>query len=194
METRMALTRRDLLEKSLALGAGTAVSLLDPSGMLSGLAEPINSLALAHVTVIDATGKPALPDQTIVVVGDRIQTVGNSSETKIPKNAKVIDAGGKYMIPGLWDMHVHFRGGQGLIPDNEAWLSIFLANGITGIREARESSPQDRSWTVPSRSGPDPFLLLIPPQLGPRWTKQRRSDRISSRSTPWIFRRMFSQL
>lgn len=130
----MALTRRDLLEKSLALGAGTAVSLLDPSGMLSGLAEP-NNLALAHVTVIDATGKPALPDQTIVVVGDRIQTVGNSSETKIPKNAKVIDAGGKYMIPGLWDMHVHFRGGQGLIPDNEAWLSIFLANGITGIRE-----------------------------------------------------------
>jgi imidazolonepropionase-like amidohydrolase len=92
-------------------------------------------LAFTHVTVIDATGQPALSDRTVILAGDRIQSIGKFSETRVPKNARIIDASGKYMIPGLWDMHVHFRGGQALIPDNEAWLSLFLANGITGVRE-----------------------------------------------------------
>lgn len=59
----------------------------------------------------------------------------------MPKNARIIDASAKCMIPGLWDMHVHFRGGPDLIPDNEAWLAIFLANGITGRRQDCQSRP-----------------------------------------------------
>jgi imidazolonepropionase-like amidohydrolase len=132
---RMPLSRRDFLEKSLAVGAVTFVSALDPSPLLNSLAEQTNSLAFIHVTVIDATGRPPLLDRTVIVVGDRIRTIGKFSKTKLPKSATVIDARGKYMIPGLWDMHVHFRGGPALIPDNEASLSVFLANGITGVRE-----------------------------------------------------------
>jgi len=94
-----------------------------------------NSLAFTHVNVMDATGQPALPDRTVIVAADRIQTIGKFSEAKLPKGAKAINANGKYMIPGLWDMHVHFGGGSRLIPDSEAWVSIFLTNGITGIRE-----------------------------------------------------------
>jgi hypothetical protein len=104
----------------------------------AGVPKPIDQpapLAFTHVTVIDATAQPALSDRTVILAGARIQSIGKFSETRVPKNARVIDASGKYMIPGLWDMHVHFRGGQALIPDNEAWLSIFLANGITGVRE-----------------------------------------------------------
>jgi hypothetical protein len=126
------LTRRGFLAKSLAFGAATSV---DPYWLIKMPAGQTSSLAFTHVTVIDATGRPMLPDHTVVVVGDRIQTIGKSSEIKLPKNVTIVDASGKCMIPGLWDMHVHFRGGQALIPDNEAWLSIFLANGITGIRE-----------------------------------------------------------
>jgi len=92
-------------------------------------------LAFIHVTVIDATGQPALSDRTVILAGDRIQSIGKFSETRVPKSARIIDASGKYMIPGLWDMHIHFRGGPALIPDNEASLSVFLANGITGVRE-----------------------------------------------------------
>ena len=131
----MPLTRRDLLEKSLALGAVTLVSAFDSSSLLNDLAAQTNSIAFTHVTVIDATGRPPSPDRTVVVVGDRIQSIGKSGEKKVPKSARIIDASGKYLIPGLWDMHVHFRGGPALIPDNEAWLSVFLANGITGVRE-----------------------------------------------------------
>jgi imidazolonepropionase-like amidohydrolase len=129
------LSRRHFLGKSLTAGAVTAFSNLTSSLLLDLLAAQAEALAFRHVTVIDATGQPALPDRTVIAAGDRIQTIGKSSETKVPKRAKVIDATGKYMIPGLWDMHMHFRGGTDLIPDNAAWLSIFLAYGITGVRE-----------------------------------------------------------
>src|ERR1700676_5293629 len=131
----MPLTRRDLLEKSLALGAVTLVSTFDSSFLLNDLAAQTDSIAFTHVTVIDATGRPPSPDRTVVVVGDRIQSIGKLGEKKVPKSARIIDASGKYLIPSLWEMHVHFRGGPALIPDNEAWLSVFLANGITGVRE-----------------------------------------------------------
>src|SRR5678815_5315722 len=47
----------------------------------------------------------------------------------------VIDGRGKYLIPGLWDMHVHFRGGDELLKENEATLPLFVSLGITGVRE-----------------------------------------------------------
>jgi hypothetical protein len=127
------LTRRELLEKSLTFGAVTFLSGLGPASLLDGSAAQTNLLAFTHVTVIDATGQPALRDRTVIVAGDRIQKIGPSNELKPPKSDKVIDASGKYMIPGLWDMHAHFRGGPALMP--ETWLSLFLANGVTGVRE-----------------------------------------------------------
>jgi len=60
-----------------------------------------------HVTVIDATGATAKPDMTVVIIGDRIATLGKSGKVRVPANAQVVDATGKYLIPGLWDMHVH---------------------------------------------------------------------------------------
>jgi hypothetical protein len=131
----MPLTRRTLLEKSLALGAGTVASLVDLGGALNCFAAADDTLAFTHVTVIDATGGPALDDRTVIVEGDRIRKIGESPEIAVPKNARVVDARGKYLIPGLWDMHVHARGTAALFADNEAWLSLYIANGITGVRE-----------------------------------------------------------
>jgi imidazolonepropionase-like amidohydrolase len=86
-------------------------------------------LALTHATVIDATGGPVLKDQTVVVIGGRIQTIGRSSEVKIPGGATLVDATGKFVVPGLWDAHVHTRY-QGI-----PFLSLFLVNGITSVRD-----------------------------------------------------------
>jgi imidazolonepropionase-like amidohydrolase len=83
-------------------------------------------IALTHVTVIDATGAPARPDQTVVVTRERIAAVGRSSAVAIPTDAQVIDATGKFLIPGLWDMHVHWY--------DSAYLPLFTINGVTGIR------------------------------------------------------------
>ena len=64
-------------------------------------------LAFTHVTVIDTTGTPALPDMTVIVAGKKITQLGKSASTPVPKSATTVDATGKFLIPGLWDMHVH---------------------------------------------------------------------------------------
>ena len=87
---------------------------------------PQKVLALTHVSVIDVTGGPVLPDSTVVVTGNRISAVGAAGKVTVPKEAQLIDSSGKFMIPGLWDMHVHWY--------ERDYYSLFLANGVTGIR------------------------------------------------------------
>ncbi|UWX53716.1 hypothetical protein NYZ99_11205 [Maribacter litopenaei] len=59
---------------------------------------------------------------------------GTSSENYTASN--IIDASGKYILPGFWDNHVHFRGGDSLIEANKRFLGLFVANGITTVRDA----------------------------------------------------------
>jgi imidazolonepropionase-like amidohydrolase len=99
-------------------------------------------IAIQHVSVIDATGSAVQPDRTLLVNEGRIEWIGPARRARVPKGASVVNGLGKYVIPGLWDMHVHLRGGKDLIPDNEAWLSLFLANGIVGIREMGNDIPE----------------------------------------------------
>jgi dipeptidyl aminopeptidase/acylaminoacyl peptidase/imidazolonepropionase-like amidohydrolase len=84
-------------------------------------------LAISHVTVIDGTGAPAQPDRTVIVTGNRINRIGPAGTVTIPEGAQVVNAAGKFLIPGLWDMHVHWY-------DKDA-LTLFLANGVTGVRQ-----------------------------------------------------------
>jgi imidazolonepropionase-like amidohydrolase len=96
------------------------------AGLLAGQDQP---LALSGVTVIDATGRPPQPDMTVVISNGRIVGISSSNAVKIPPGARIEDCTGKFLIPGLWDMHVHLSGAS----DLEAQL--FVANGVTTIRE-----------------------------------------------------------
>jgi len=87
------------------------------------------ALALTHASVIDVAGGAVRPDQTIVIVGDRIQTLGSSASVKPPAGARILDATGKYVIPGLWDSHVHTRY-QGI-----PFLPLFILSGVTSVRD-----------------------------------------------------------
>src|SRR5215469_8476788 len=95
--------------------------------------------AIQHVTVIDATGKPAQPDLTVVIEGGRIASVTPSAKAKIPKGAQIVDGMGKFLIPGLWDMHAHYL--TDIIPFPREgipfWWSygLYLANGVVGVRD-----------------------------------------------------------
>lgn len=93
------------------------------------------SVAFVHATLIDGTGAAPKRDQTVLVTGARITAIGNSSAIQIPPSARILDSRGKFLIPGLWDMHVHIRGGKDLVTANEALLTLYIANGVTGIRE-----------------------------------------------------------
>jgi hypothetical protein len=90
-----------------------------------------NTFAISDVTVIDATGAPAKPNMTVIITGDRITKIAKTGEEAIPKNAQVIDGTGKYVIPGLWDMHVHTVIGS--LP--ERFFPLFISNGVTGVRD-----------------------------------------------------------
>jgi imidazolonepropionase-like amidohydrolase len=83
-------------------------------------------LVLTHVTVIDVTGGPSQRDMAVLITGDRISEIKPANKIVVPTNSQTIDATGKFVIPGLWDMHVH--------PHSLQDLSLFIANGITGIR------------------------------------------------------------
>jgi len=78
------------------------------------------------VTVIDGTGARSKSDETVLIAGTRITAVGKTSEVKLPAGATVVDGTGKFLIPGLSDMHVHWY--------DKDYLPLFIANGITSIR------------------------------------------------------------
>ena len=94
---------------------------------------PLASLAIIGVTVIDATGEPAKTNMTVVVTGDRITEIGTTRSVRLPKDARVMDGSGKYLIPGLWDMHVHCSLDQTW--GQTVYVPLLVANGITGIRD-----------------------------------------------------------
>jgi len=103
------------------------------------LAQPNNKsqpmvLAITHVAVIDATGSPANPDMTVVITGDRITEIGKTEKIRLPKGARVVEGTGKFLIPGLWDMHAHpFLEPQMLPP--QLLFNLYVANGVTGLRD-----------------------------------------------------------
>lgn len=99
------------------------------------LATATAPLVLRGVTVIDVRTGRRLPNRTVTVIGDRIRTVTPAGQARVPKGARVVPAQGKYLIPGLWDMHVH--------PERYADLvfPLWIANGVTGVRDAGSEVP-----------------------------------------------------
>src|SRR5262249_60058281 len=85
------------------------------------------ALVITGATLIDGTGKAPIADSVIVVEGDRITAAGDRSQVKIPANATVVDARGKTVLPGLWEMHAHF--------EQVEWGPIYLAAGVTTVRD-----------------------------------------------------------
>jgi imidazolonepropionase-like amidohydrolase len=125
--------------------------LICPFGSLAG---PAVTLVLQHVTVIDGTDRPPQPDQTVVIVGGRITTIGPAERVKLDKTAHVVEARGKFLIPGLWDMHVHIAG----VNADPSWskdvlLPLLLADGITGIRDMGGDLTALLAWKRDVESG-----------------------------------------
>src|SRR5208282_328313 len=96
---------------------------------------PPPSLAITHVTLIDATGTAAQPDMTVFLADEQIAAIGPSKSVFIPRETKTFDATGKFLIPGLVDMHVHLTGAGEPTGSREFILPLLLANGITTVRD-----------------------------------------------------------
>jgi imidazolonepropionase-like amidohydrolase len=121
---------RDGYESALGTFVGWAgrdgmAALAELSKGISG--SRANRLALVGGTLIDGTGRPALPDSVILVENGRIISAGPRSHVEIPKQSVVLDARGKTILPGLWDMHAHF--------EQVEWGPVYLAAGVTTVRD-----------------------------------------------------------
>ena len=93
------------------------------------------AIAIEHVTVIDGTGRAPIPDATVLVEGDRITRVARGTLT-LPAGAQRIDGHGKYLIPGLMDVHIHLRGGMKDPPDEQMGtraLQSYIYCGVTTV-------------------------------------------------------------
>ncbi|WP_207494933.1 amidohydrolase family protein [Aridibaculum aurantiacum] len=91
-------------------------------------------IALTNVTIVDVRNGGLLPNQAVVIEGDRIIETGYASSVRIARGTSVIDAQGKYLVPGLWDMHVHLE-----LATKQS-LPYFIAYGVTGVRDMGANS------------------------------------------------------
>jgi imidazolonepropionase-like amidohydrolase len=85
-----------------------------------------DAVAFTHVNILPMTNDIVLDNQTVIVKNGRILSIGKDSDIEIPSGAQVIEARGKYLLPGLADMHVHLS--------YEEELSLLVANGVTTVR------------------------------------------------------------
>jgi len=92
-------------------------------------AHPEAPVYITHVTVIDTVSGGRATDRTVTILGDKISRIQSTDDHKLLAGAKVIDGRGKFLIPGLWDMHVH---GSAWAP---SFLTLAIANGVTGVRD-----------------------------------------------------------
>lgn len=103
-------------------------------------------LAFIHVTVIDMTGAPPKKDMTVVITDERISAIGRTGRVRVPGSARVIDATGQFLIPGLWDMHAHFT-------ETERTFPMFIANGVLGVRNTGGNAEELSRWREAVASG-----------------------------------------
>lgn len=110
-----------LLKKQDALEAGRTAKLAHTLTR-----KPATPLAFTNANLFDAETGRVIPNSTVVIEGNRIKAVGSGGKVNVPKNAEVIDARGRLLMPGLWDMHVHIFPNDGL---------MHVAAGVTTVRD-----------------------------------------------------------
>ena len=153
--------------KMRKLGLFLAVAIVAAITLLVAAVPPAETLAFVHAAVIDATGSPAQPDMTVLVEDRRIVEIGTSASVSVPKNARVVEASGKYLIPGLWDMHVHEIFGDWIPEDEKVIPLLFVANGVTGVRDMGGDLEPLKKWRSRIASGDllGPRMVIAGPML-----------------------------
>lgn len=102
------------------------------------------TLVVSHVNVVDVERGAVRRDMTVTIENGRIAAVTSGAAARIPQGAVVVDATGRFLIPGLWDMHIHWY--------DERLLPLFIANGVTGVRQMF-GNPIHLAWRNRIESG-----------------------------------------
>ena len=128
-------------------------------------------LVLENATVVDVRSGDLKPDQTVILERNRISWVGPSKAAKYPRNAASVNCHGLFLIPGLWDMHVHLVFGDWFPDAKDISLPLFIANGVTGVRDMGSELDVVQAWRDEVEAGRliGPRILSSGPMLdGPK--------------------------
>ena len=141
------------MKKTLLLLALPTAALL--AGVARRPAPPAATydLLINHVSVVDVASGRLQPDQAVAVAGGKIVRVGPAAQAHYQAR-QTVDGRGRYLLPGLWDMHVHFRGGDSLAAANKKSLALYLAHGITTVRDCGgDLTPRIFEWRREEAAG-----------------------------------------
>jgi imidazolonepropionase-like amidohydrolase len=124
-------------------------------------------LVFLHVTVINPGTSSVEPDRAVTINGNRISAVSDAKDFHSPGQARVIDGSGQFLIPGLWDMHVHMAFGDWFPGGRDVILPLYVANGITGVRDMGGDIPVLFAWRKQIASGEliGPRMVVSGPML-----------------------------
>jgi Amidohydrolase family len=114
-----------LLPELIARAAGYSMRLFTKA--IPAPATGNKLIAVAGGTVIDVVNEKTISDAVVLIENGIIKKVGKAGDISIPQNAKIVDAKGKTILPGLWDMHAHFEQAE--------WGPAYLAAGVTTVRD-----------------------------------------------------------
>ncbi len=147
-------------------GLSAICLLLTPVSAAQNKSAPV-PIALTHATVINPGTSSVQANRTVVISGDHITSVSDAAKFQSPKNARVIDAAGQYLIPGLWDMHVHSAFGDWFPGGRDIILPLFIANGVTGVRDMGGDAPVLFEWRKEITDGKivGPRMVISGPML-----------------------------
>lgn len=133
-----------------------------------------SQVRITNANVIDVRDGEIMNAMDILISDGRIVGL-EKSPTIYSDDVELIDGTGKYVIPGLWDLHVHLRGGKNLIQSNASMLPLYLAHGITTVRDAGgDLTPSIMDWRKAVLQGEidGPFIFTSGPKLDgidPTW-------------------------
>ncbi|MDQ2773119.1 MAG: amidohydrolase family protein, partial [Bacteroidota bacterium] len=113
----------------------------------------IFDVVINHVTLVDVRTGQLTPNQVVAIAKGKIVEVQEADKDSYAAK-QYVNGNGRYLIPGLWDMHVHFRGGDSLAAANKKSLTLYLAHGITTVRDAGgDLTPQIFAWRKEMEAG-----------------------------------------
>ena len=147
---------------TLALVSTTSAGLVKPVQKTTATKPATHVLAIVGGTLVDVNAKSNIADVVVIIEGNKIKAVGPRAKVKIPRGAEVIDAHGKYLIPGLIDTHTHSA-----YDGNDSWLSArFLATGITTVLDTGSQPPvYDLKRRIASGELQGPRMLVCGPMI-----------------------------
>lgn len=125
-------------------------------------------ILIENVNVVDTGTGAVVKGQSIGIIKGSIAKIAPYETTEGWVAPETVDAKDNYVIPGLWDMHVHFGGGDTLITENKNLLPLYIANGVTTVRDcAADISPEVLKWKKEIHAGAllGPSIFTAGPKL-----------------------------